>query len=102
MQAPWGAAIAAVLHMRHTDDEELAASKSMCQCPVWRSAKQHQGGVVFEKQRSAMCDFRLNGAVVERVDRYKYLGFVFHATKGLHFGTEALMAVARKTLFAMW
>ena len=57
--------------------------------------------VVFEKQRSAICDFRLNGAVVERVDRYKYLGFVFHATKGLHFGTEALLAVARKALFAM-
>ena len=57
--------------------------------------------VVFEKQRSALCDLRLNGAVVECVDRYKYLGFVFHATKGLHFGTEALMAVARKALFAM-
>ena len=25
--------------------------------------------VVFEKQRSAMCDFRLDGAVVERVDK---------------------------------
>ena len=48
-----------------------------------------------------MCDFRLNGAVVERVDKYKNLGFVFHATKGLHFGTEALLAVARKALFAM-
>ena len=57
--------------------------------------------VVFETLRSAMCDFRLNGAVVERVDSYKYLGFVFHATKGLHFGTEALMAVASKALFAM-
>ena len=57
--------------------------------------------VVFEKQRSAMCDFRLNGAVVERVDKYKYLGFNFHATKGLYFGTEALMAVARKALLAM-
>ena len=38
--------------------------------------------VVFEKQRSAMSDFRLNGAVVERVDRYKYLDFVFHAHQG--------------------
>ena len=57
--------------------------------------------VVFEKRRSAMCDFRLNGAMVERMDKYKCLGFVFHATKGLHFGTEALMAVARKALFAM-
>ena len=57
--------------------------------------------VVFEKQRSAMWGFRLNGAVVERVDKYKYLGLVFHATKGLHSGTEALMAVARKALFTM-
>ena len=48
-----------------------------------------------------MCDFRLNGAVVERVDSYKYLGFVFHEAKGLLFGTEALMAVASKALFAM-
>ena len=48
-----------------------------------------------------MCDFRLNGAVVEHVDSYKYLEFVFHATKGLYFGTEALMAVASKALFAM-
>ena len=56
---------------------------------------------VFKTQQSAVCDFRLNGAGVECVDNYKYLGFVFHATKGLHFGTEALTAVARKALFAM-
>ena len=62
--------------------------------PRWWSLKSNDFG-------SGMCDFRLNGAVVERVDRYKYLGFVFHATKGLHFGTEALLAVARKALFAM-
>ena len=54
--------------------------------------------MVFETQQSAMCDFRLNVAVVERVDNYKYFGLVFHATKGLHFGTEAL---TRKALFAM-
>ena len=57
--------------------------------------------VVFARQQSAMCDFRLNGAVVERVDSYRHLGFVFHATKGLHFRKEALMAVASKALFAM-
>ena len=28
-------------------------------------------------------------------------GFAFHAIKGLHFGTDALMAVASKALFAM-
>ena len=55
-------------------------------------------------QRIAVCDFRLNGAVVahwEHVNSYKYLGFVFHAIKALHFGTEALMTVARKALFAI-
>ena len=35
--------------------------------------------VVFEGKRSGVQDFMLNGAVVERVDSYKYLGFVFHA-----------------------
>ena len=39
--------------------------------------------------------------MLECVDSYKYLGFVFHDIKGLHFGTEALTTIARKTLFAM-
>ena len=43
----------------------------------------------------------LNGAVVERVDSYKYLGSVFNATKGLTFGTKFLVAAARKAMFAM-
>ncbi len=34
-------------------------------------------------------------------ESYKYLGFVFHATKKLTFGTDALVATARKALFAM-
>ena len=50
---------------------------------------------------SAICDFRLSGAVVERMGSYKYLRFVFRATKDPDFGTEALMAVASKALFAM-
>ena len=45
-----------------------------------------------------MCDFVLRGALV---DSYKYLGFVLHATKKLTFGTNALVAPARKALFAM-
>ncbi len=48
-----------------------------------------------------MCDFVLSGAVVERVESYKYLGFVAHATKKLTFGTDALVATAKKALFAM-
>ena len=38
---------------------------------------------------------------MERVDSYKYLGFVFHATKGLTFGTAFLVLAARKAMFAM-
>ncbi len=48
-----------------------------------------------------MCDFVFSGAVVERVESYKYLGFVLHATKKLTFGTDALVAMARKALFAI-
>ena len=56
--------------------------------------------VVFEAQHSTIPDFVLNGAVVERVDSYKYLGFVFLATKGLTSGTTFLVAAARKAMFA--
>ncbi len=57
--------------------------------------------VIFEARPSDVCDFLLNGAVVERLESYKYLGFVFHATRKLTFGTDALVATARKALFAM-
>ena len=43
----------------------------------------------------------LNGVVVERVESYKYLGFVFHAKKNMSFGTSFLVAAARKAMFAM-
>ncbi len=52
--------------------------------------------VVFETRQSGVCDFVLSGAVVERVESYKYLGFVVHATKKLTFGTDALVATAKK------
>ena len=57
--------------------------------------------VVFETWQSDVCDFVLSGAAVERVESYKYLGFVLHATKKLTFGTDALVATARKALLAM-
>ena len=57
--------------------------------------------VAFEAQNSSIPDFVLNGAVVQRVDSYKYLSFVFNATKGLTFGTKLLVAAARKAMFAM-
>ena len=43
----------------------------------------------------------LSGAVVDRVESYKYLGFVVHATKKVTFGAGALVASAKKALFAM-
>ncbi len=57
--------------------------------------------VVFEAKHSHVADFVLNGAVVERGDSYKYLGFMFHATKGMSFGTGFLVTAARKAMFAM-
>ena len=57
--------------------------------------------VVFEARQSDMCGFVLSGAVVEWVESYKDLGFVVHATKILTFGTDALVATAKKALCAM-
>ena len=57
--------------------------------------------VVFEPRRCDVADFVLNDAVVERGESYKYLGFVFHATKNMSVGTSFLVAAARKAMFAM-
>ena len=35
------------------------------------------------------------------MNSYRYLGIVFHATKGMKFGTVFLVAAARKALFGM-
>ena len=39
--------------------------------------------VVFEARQSDVCGFVLSGAVVERVESYKYLGCVVRATEKL-------------------
>ena len=57
--------------------------------------------MVFEARHSHTTDFVLNGAVVERVESYKFLGFTFHATKDISFGTELLVGAARKAMYAM-
>jgi len=57
--------------------------------------------VVFEHRQTDAPSFVLNDAVVERVESYKYLGFVLHATKAMTFGTAFLVAAARKAMFAM-
>ena len=56
---------------------------------------------MFEHRQSDVSDFVLNGAVAERVESYKHLGFVLHATKAMTFGTTFLVAAARKAMFAM-
>lgn len=38
----------------------------------------------------------LNSAVVERVESYNYLGFIFHATGDMPFGAGFLVAAATK------
>ena len=52
-------------------------------------------------EQSDVPDFVLNGAVVERAESYKYLGFVVLATKAMTFGTSFPVAAARKAMFAM-
>ena len=57
--------------------------------------------MVFDTRQSDVCDFVLSGAVVERVESYKYLGFVVHATKKVTFGTDYWLATAKQATFAM-
>ena len=58
--------------------------------------------MIFEAWHSHVDDLVRNGAVVEKVESYKYLGFTFHATRHMSFGTGILAAAARKAMFAMW
>ena len=39
--------------------------------------------------------------VVDRVEEYRYLGFVFHATRNMTHGAELLAAAAKKAMHAM-
>ena len=57
--------------------------------------------VIFEAQRSQCEPFLFNNRAVERQQEYKYLGFVFHATKNMAHGTEYLVAAAKKAVHAM-
>ncbi len=57
--------------------------------------------MIFEARHSCVTDLVLNSAVVERVESYRYLGFTFHATGDMSFGTGIWVAAARKALFAM-
>ena len=57
--------------------------------------------VVFETRRSDCAPFVFQGKVVERVEEYRYLGFVFHATRNMAYGAEFLVAAAKKAMHAM-
>ncbi len=57
--------------------------------------------VIFEARKSDCKEFGFNGTAVERHDEYRYLGFVFHATKNMAHGVEYLVAAAKKAVHAM-
>ena len=57
----------------------------------------------FEARHSDVPDFVLDSTLVESVDSYKNLGFVFHVSKDMKIETAFLVAAARNfnALFAM-
>ena len=82
--------------------KQLGALASFCDQRQLKVNLSKKKVVVFEPHCSEVADFVLNGAVVERGESNKYLGFVFHATKNMSVGTSFLVAAARKAMFAMW
>ena len=57
--------------------------------------------VVFETRCSDCTPFVFQGRVVDRVEEYRYLGFVFHATRNMAYGADFLVAAAKKAMHAM-
>ncbi len=57
--------------------------------------------VVFEYRESESPEFLYDGAVVERVQIFKYLGICFHATRGMSCAMEYLCTAARKAMHAV-
>ena len=58
--------------------------------------------VVFEHRKSPCPSFHFEGEEIARVDEFKYLGIIFHCTRGLSCAIEQLVISARKALFAMY
>ncbi len=56
--------------------------------------------VILEARKSDCKQFVFGGTTVERHDEYRYLGFVFHATKNMAYGVEHL-AAGKKAVQAM-
>ena len=57
--------------------------------------------MIFEAKRSKCDPFIFNGRAVDHEEEYRYLGFIFHAIKGLAHGTAFLVAAAKKATHAM-
>ena len=57
--------------------------------------------IVFQHRKTACPAFYFGGEEIARVDAFKYLGIVFHGTRGLSCAIEQLAVAARKALFAM-
>ena len=57
--------------------------------------------VVFESRRSDCAPFVYQDKEVDRVEEYRYLGFVFHATRNMAYGAGFLAAAAKKAMHAM-
>lgn len=57
--------------------------------------------VVFEAKRTSSPSFLFEEQTIDQVDEFKYLGIVFHGTRGLACTIEQLCASARKALFAL-
>ncbi|DBB13728.1 TPA: hypothetical protein ACH3X3_000737 [Trebouxia sp. C0006] len=68
-----------------------------------RMDSQHQRSLLIHMGQDASdCkEFVFSGTPIERHDEYRYLGFVFHATKSMAYGVEYLVAAAKKAVHAM-
>lgn len=57
--------------------------------------------VVLEARRSNCAPFVFQDKVVDRVEEYGYLGFVFQATRNMAYGADFLVAAAKQAMHAM-
>ena len=57
--------------------------------------------VVFETRCSDCAPLLFKGQEVARREEYRYLGFVFHATRNMAYGPELLAAATKKAMHAM-
>ena len=57
--------------------------------------------MVFERRKSSSPAFNYRQQSVEQVDSFRYLGIMFHSTRGLNCAVEQLAAAANKAMFAM-